>query len=533
MEKRKVIGIDYGTDSARAILVDASNGNILSSASMVYPRWSKGKYCDSSASSFRQHPKDYEEVLHFILNKVLEGCSCREDIAAIGIDTTASTPALSDSDGIPLAALPEFEDDPDAMFVLWKDHTGIKEAEEITASGNSSGYCARSAGNYSAENFWSKVLHLVRTSPETASRADSVIELCDYIPSLLIGKRAPVSRCCASYKAMWAKEWNGLPPRDFFLKLGGEKAASLRDSYPEMTSSSSSAAGTLSPAWAKELGLSEDVIVSVGNIDAHSGAVGAGCAVGTPVLNMGTSACLMAVMPAEEYKGRIIDGVFGQVSDGIIEGMEGFESGMSSFGDNFAWLRNLLADAMKMLLQDNVDNHILEKAEERILNRLGEEASRLKTDKKSPFATDWFNGRRSPAPDPQKKATIGNLGIHTGAAEIFYAIAEANAFGVKAMIDTLVKGGVRIDKINAVGGIALKSPFMVQMIADVTGKEIFVPDSPEACGLGAAINAAVAASLYDNVITAQDFMCTKKGKTYLPDSSKDFSERYARYLNMY
>lgn len=530
---KKVIGIDYGTDSARAVLTDVSDGRILAVYSAEYPRWKEGKYSDPASSSFRQHPRDYIEVLHKVLYGVLEDCDCKEDIVGIGVDTTASTPALTDADGWPLALREEFEENPNAMFVLWKDHTGTAEAEEITEvlrNAPDRNYCEICGGSYSAENIWSKVLHILRTDPQVADAACSVIELSDFIPSLLIGRRSPNSYCAVSYKALWSESWGGLPPAELFRRLGGEKFAALRDSMNTPPSFSTSAIGTLDPEWAEELGLSTDVIVSAGIVDAHSGAIGAGCAPGKMVLNMGTSCCLMAVAP--DFKGGVVEGTFGQVQDGIIPDMMCFEMGMSSFGDNYAWFRRLLCGTMRSLLEGSVPAEVLDEAESRLLSKLAEEAAALPLRDDAPFATDWLNGRRTPAPDPSLKATIGGLGLATEAAEIYYAIVESTAFGVRAMADTLVEGGVPFDSLVAIGGIAHKSPFVVQMVADVLGKDVFVSDVSQACGLGAAVNAAVAAGCWRSVGEAQAAMCTDSGLLYKARPENDFSLRYARYKAM-
>ena len=530
---KKVIGIDYGTDSARAVLTDVSDGRILAVYSAEYPRWKEGKYSNPASSSFRQHPRDYIEVLHKVLYGVLEGCDCKEDIVGIGVDTTASTPALTDADGWPLALREEFEDNPNAMFVLWKDHTGTAEAEGITEvlrNASDRNYCEICGGSYSAENIWSKVLHILRTDSQVADAACSVIELSDFIPSLLIGRRSPNSYCAVSYKALWSESWGGLPPAELFRRLGGEKFAALRDSMNTPPSFSTSAIGTLDPEWAEELGLSTDVIVSAGIVDAHSGAIGAGCAPGKMVLNMGTSCCLMAVAP--DFKGGVVEGTFGQVQDGIIPDMMCFEMGMSSFGDNYAWFRRLLCGTMRSLLEGSVPAEVLDEAESRLLSKLAEEAAALPLRDDAPFATDWLNGRRTPAPDPSLKATIGGLGLATEAAEIYYAIVESTAFGVRAMADTLVEGGVPFDSLVAIGGIAHKSPFVVQMVADVLGKDVFVSDVSQACGLGAAVNAAVAAGCWRSVGEAQAAMCTDSGLLYKARPENDFSLRCARYKAM-
>lgn len=529
---KKVIGIDYGTDSARAVLTDVSDGSILAVCSAEYPRWAEGRYSDPASSSFRQHPRDYIEVLHKVLYGVLEGCDCKEDIVGIGVDATASTPALTDADGWPLAMSDEFAENPNAMFVLWKDHTGTAEAEEITnvLRNASRNYCEVCGGSYSAENIWSKVLHILRTDPQVAEAACSVVELSDFIPSLLVGRRSPNSYCAVSYKALWSESWGGLPPAELFHRLGGEKFATLRDSMNTEPCFSTSAIGTLDPEWAEELGLSTDVTVSAGIVDAHSGAIGAGCAPGKMVLNMGTSCCLMAVAP--DFKGGVVDGTFGQVPDGIIPDMMCFEMGMTSFGDNYAWFRRLLCGTMRSLLEGSVPPEVLDEAESKVLAKLADDAAALPVREDAPYATDWLNGRRTPAPDPLLKATIGGLGLATGAAEIYYAIVESTAFGIKAMADTLVDGGVPFDSIVAIGGIAHKSPFVVQMVADVLGKDVFVSDVSQACGLGAAINAAVAAGCWKSVGEAQAVMCTDSGLLYKARPENDFNRRYARYKDM-
>ena len=308
---KKVIGIDYGSDSARAVLVDVENGNIISTVAAVYPRWSEGRYCDAAASSFRQHPLDYIEVLKKVLKGVLEGCDCKDEIVGIGVDTTASTPALTDADGTPLALKEKFADNPDAMFVLWKDHTGTAEAEEIVKvwGGGAVNYCETCGGDYSAENIWSKVLHIVKTNPEVASEAHSVIELCDYIPSVLIGKRCRNAYSTIAYKALWAEKWGGLPAEELYAELGGDKFVEIRNSLNSVPCFGTESVGTLCKEWADELGLSQDVVVCAGVIDSLAGALGAGCCPGKMALNMGTSACLIAVDP--DFKDGMIKGVFG------------------------------------------------------------------------------------------------------------------------------------------------------------------------------------------------------------------------------
>ena len=282
---------------------------------------------------------------------------------------------------------------------------------------------------------------------------------------------------------------------------------------PHTNYACSEAAGTLCPEWAEKLGLSTSVVVGVGNCDAHSGAVGAGVRPGAAVLNLGTSACYMAVMPLEEMKGHFIEGLFGQAEGTILEGYMGYETGLSAFGDIFAWFKRLTG---------------------RELPALAEEASKLELRDDLPLATDFFNGRRAPNPSNIVTASISGLRITSGPAEIYRALVEAAAFGSKACIDQYIDGGIRIDKMIAVGGIAQKSPFVMQMLCDVLGAPIEVSDCKDACAMGAAIHAAVAAGLYPSVLAAEDALCPGACATYTPDKQRHefYLKRYERYKEL-
>ena len=343
MEHLYVIGIDYGTDSVRALLADAESGEGIAVAVCNYSRWGRGLYCDTAKSQFRQHPLDYLEGLEQVLRQVIAQCPAPEAIRAIAVDTTASTPCLVDRTCTPLSLTVGYEENPDAMFVLWKDHTAQRESEEITAlcARGEINYARRSGNHYSSECFWSKVLHLLRGSERLRRDAWAVVELCDWIPAVLTGCRAMEDLrsglCVAGSKVMWAEEWGGYPPEEFFAGLDPVLLPILRR-LPVRTYGCDTPAGTLSPEWAAKLGLSEQVVIGVGNVDCHSGAVGAGICHGTVVLNLGTSACYMAVMPPEKMGDRMVEGIFGQVDGSILPGMVGFEAGMSAFGDVYAWL---------------------------------------------------------------------------------------------------------------------------------------------------------------------------------------------------
>lgn len=355
MEHLYVIGIDYGTDSVRALLADAESGEEIAVAVCNYSRWGRGLYCDTAKSQFRQHPLDYLEGLEQVLRQVIAQCPAPEAIRAIAVDTTASTPCLVDRTCTPLSLTVGYEENPDAMFVLWKDHTAQRESEEITAlcARGEINYARRSGNHYSSECFWSKVLHLLRGSERLRRDAWAVVELCDWIPAVLTGCRAMEDLrsglCVAGSKVMWAEEWGGYPPEEFFAGLDPVLLPILRR-LPVRTYGCDTPAGTLSPEWAAKLGLSEQVVIGVGNVDCHSGAVGAGICHGTVVLNLGTSACYMAVMPPEKMGDRMVEGIFGQVDGSILPGMVGFEAGMSAFGDVYAWFKRLLCWPLREVL---------------------------------------------------------------------------------------------------------------------------------------------------------------------------------------
>ena len=511
---KTVVGVDFGSDSARAVLVDAGTGEILASSSCAYARWGRGFACAPSEARFRQHPLDHQEALRAILHGVLNGFARRETVVGISVDATASTPCLTDATGTPLALRPEFADDPDAMFVLWKDHTGEEEARRIADAANAdpARYCRHNGNTYSPENFWAKVWHILRTNPDVADAAAGTVESCDWLTSLLTGGPVPRSRCAAAYKQMWSAAWGGLPPASFFSALGGPRLAALRDALSDCRFAPSTArAGTLAPAWAEELGLGADVAVGVGNIDAHSGAVGAGCNAGTAAFILGTSGCIMYAVPRASFGDRQVEGVFGQVPDGIVEGLEGIEMGQSAFGDAYAWTSRLVSTP-----QAELDRH----------------AAELQLDDSIPVATDWFNGRRSPFQDAGAKATVRGLTLGTDAARLHYAVVEATAFGVKAVVEHLEQNGIRAERHVAIGGIPRKSPFVMQMLADVTGKTFEVCSTGDACALGAAMHAAVAAGLYGNVAEAQERMCAPSCATYSPQPALNHDARYAIYKAM-
>lgn len=543
MKETYVIGIDYGTDSVRALLANASTGETAAESVFNYPRWARQAYCDPAASRFRQHPQDYLDGLRHVIREVLAARPDAVDgMLAISVDTTASTPCLTDESGRPLALRPEYAEDPDAMFVLWKDHTAHLEAEEITAlcARSTINYARHSGNHYSSECFWAKALHLLRGSERLRRDAHAMIELCDWIPAVLTGAADPaamrVSHCAAGSKQMWAEEWGGFPPEEFFEELDPALLPIVRN-ISTQNHTSDRIAGTLSAEWAAELGLGVDVKVGVGNIDAHSGAVGAGISAGTVVLNLGTSACCMALMPPEKMGGRLVEGIFGQVDDSIVPGMIGFEAGLSAFGDVYAWFKRLLAFPLEEILAHTelIDSatrqKLIEECRERILARLTDSAQKLQISDSTPLASDWLNGRRNPYPAPELTGTIAGLRLSTSAPELYYAFAEATSFAIKAILDHLAVNGVETARLVAIGGIPQKSPFVMQLLADVTGREISVIDCKQACAMGSVVYAAVVAGCYSTVEEAQRALCNFASKSYLPSADRRelLLRRYERY----
>src|SRR6185503_15430397 len=356
-----VIGVDYGTDSVRSVIVDVSNGRELASSVFMYPRWQQGLYCDAGQNQFRQHPLDYVEGLEFTIKDCIKkagGASVASAIKAISIDTTGSTPVAVNEQGVPLSLVPGFENNPNGMFVLWKDHTSVKEAAEINlhATRFNTNYLQYVGGIYSSEWFWAKLLHILRADEKIRPACYSWVEHCDWIPFLLTGgqhvKDMKRGRCSAGHKALWAAEYGGLPPEEFFSSLD-PVLKSFRARLFEDTYTSDVPAGNLSAGWAERLGLSTDVVIGVGAFDAHMGAVGGQIEPYHLSKVMGTSTCDMLVAPMADLQGKLIKGICGQVDGSVIPGMLGLEAGQSAFGDTYAWFKNLLSWPLNELLNQS------------------------------------------------------------------------------------------------------------------------------------------------------------------------------------
>lgn len=530
---RYVIGVDYGSDSCRAIVVDALTGKIEVEASRCYPRWTEGRYCNPSADRYRQHPLDYIETFEGVIRELgaKVGLEVMSSVEGISFDTTASTPVLVDRSGTPLALRPEFSEDPDAMFVLWKDHTAKEEAEEINrlAKEYEVDYTAYSGGSYSAEWAWSKVLHILRTNKRVAEAAWSWFEHCDWMTAYLVGNTVPESvarsRCAAGHKAMWRAEWGGLPSEDFLSRLD-PALGRMRATFDQNTKTADYCAGAIREDLAEKLGLPKGMKVGLGAIDAHVGAVGAAISGNVLTRIMGTSTCDILVCDKDEAGDRMIDGICGQVDGSVIPGMIGFEAGQSAFGDVYAWFRRLLMWPVEKLLPDQ-----RESVKDKILSSLEEDALKVSDEESTTLALDWFNGRRTPDADISVKGALTELTLGTTAPMIYKALVQATAFGSRAIVERFVSEGVNIQSVLAIGGISQKSPFVMQTLADVMGMPISVVDCGQACALGASMFAAVVAGIYPTVQEAQQGMKAPLGRTYYPDASRReiIDKDYARY----
>lgn len=540
-----VIGVDFGTDSVRTVIVDAGSGKEISSAVSSYARWKEGKYCDPARNQFRQHPLDYLEGLEeSILNALRQAPpGTAERVAGLSVDTTGSTPVAVDKNGTPLALLDAFKENPNAMFVLWKDHMGVKEAEEINALSRSWGgadFTRYEGGIYSSEWFWAKLLHALRVDPTIRSAAWSWVEHCDWIPAVLTGQTDPGtmkrSRCAAGHKAMWHESFGGLPSEEFLVRLD-PLLKGLRPRLFEKTYTSEMSVGPMSPEWARRLGLHTGVQVGVGAFDAHMGAVGGEIAPYVLTKIMGTSTCDMLVAPTADLGDSPVRGICGQVDGSIIPGMVGLEAGQSAFGDVYAWFRDLLLWPVEHIVRTSriidgkTGEEIVAEVSDRMIADLSAEAAKIPIDESGILALDWMNGRRTPDANQLLKGAITGLTLGSDAPRIFRALVESTAFGAKKIVERFRSEGVKIEGVIALGGVAKKSEFIMQVVADVLDVPIKVPRSEQTCALGAAMFAAVVAGKYKSVGEAMKSMGSGFEKEYRPgaDNARRYRTLYDRY----
>ena len=524
--KKYSIGLDYGTNSCRALIVDLSDGNEIASALFDYLSGESGVLIDHKDPNLaRQNPQDY---LDGIASTVTEAISkARENnpsfdpetVVGIGVDTTGSSPLPVNEEGVPLSFLPEFTDNLNAMCWLWKDHTSFIEADQITELAETirPHYLDKIGGKYSSEWYWSKVLHCKNIDPQLFDASSSFVELCDYIPAVLTGQTNPNeikrSICAAGHKAMYNDEWGGLPDAEFLSELD-PALCKLRNNYSSVAVSSEQSAGGLCEEWAQRLGLEPGIAVAVGAFDAHMGAVGAGVKEGTLVKILGTSTCDIMVQNNNKDL-KDIPGVCGIVDGSVMVDHYGIEAGQSAVGDIFLWFVNNLTPEK---YGKTVDQKFV---------GLEKHAETLKPGESGLLALDWNNGNRTILVDVRLSGLLVGQTLHTTPHEIFRAFIESTAFGALTIINRIEEYGVKVEEVINCGGLAVKSPLLMQIYADVTGRPMKISRSDQTPALGAAIFGAIASGAFDNVSSAQAVMTGIK-KTYEPDS-----ESHSVYQQIY
>ncbi|RYH10384.1 ribulokinase [Tropicimonas sp. IMCC6043] len=518
-----VLGLDFGSDSVRAVVVRATDGAEIASGVAEYPRWMEGRFCNPARQQYRQHPADYMEAMVAAVRDAIAGCDGTPEIVGIGVDTTGSSPLPVADDGAALALKEGFTTDPDAMCILWKDHTSTREAEEINALCAEEGvtdYIRYVGGIYSSEWYWAKILNVGRSNSKVFRAAANWVELCDYIPALLTGvdsaSKVVRSRCAAGHKALWHPDWGGLPDRDWLTRLDPVLGNLTTPLFTE-TRTSDQVAGMLTPEWAGRFGIPSGIPVAVGAFDCHMGAVGAGIEPYSLVRVMGTSTCDILVAPPEEVGDTLVHGICGQVPGSVMPGQIGFEAGQSSFGDVFAWFESLLSWGRSE-----------RGSKGSLLPALEKEAAALPPGAFGERALDWLNGRRTPDADQTVRAMIGGLHLGSTAPSVYRALVEATAFGSRAIVERFESEGIPVKKIVAIGGIARKSDLISQVCADVMNREIHVVESDQACARGAAIFAATAAGAHDGIEAAKAAMLSPIEKTFTPNA-----EAHAAYEAIY
>jgi len=525
------IGLDYGTNSVRCVIVDTSNGRELGTSIYEYETGQMGIILDSSDHNVaRQNPADYLKGIEITIAGAIAQAKKADskfnpkNIVGIGVDTTGSTPLPVDKDGTPLALLDAYKDNPNAHAWLWKDHTGYAEAAEITelAKKEHPEYLAKCGGTYSSEWFFSKILHCLRTAPEIFDAAYTWVEHADWIPAVLTGTDHPDKikrcRCAAGHKAMFNDAWGGYPDADFLAKFD-PKLGALRKTLGDTTYAIDQAAGNLTEEWAKKLDLTSGIPVAIGAFDAHLGAVGSGIQPGTLVKIIGTSTCDLVVAPMST-KLPDIPGICGIVEGSVLPDCYGLEAGQSAVGDIFNWFVNYIQPGGK-----DVGTHVA----------LTEKAAKLKPGQSGLLALDWNNGNRTILVDQRLTGLLLGQTLHTKPEEIYRALIEATAFGALAIINRFEEYGVTISAVVNCGGIAEKNAMVMQIYADITGREMKVSRSAQTCALGSAVAAAVVGGAHPDYDTAQSAMCGIKDITYkpIPENHAVYKKLYALYKQLH
>lgn len=533
-EARYALGLDYGTNSVRALIADTRDGTEVGTYVWNYRHGEKGVILSTDPNLARQHPEEYVKGTQAAIKGALADARRNrkefrpDQIVGIGVDTTGSTPLPVDEKGKPLAFQKRFANHPAAMAWLWKDHTSIAEAEEITALARAirPHYLAKCGGVYSSEWFFSKVLHCIRTAPKVFDAAYTWVECADWIPAMLTGTEAPerltVSVCAAGHKAMYNDDWGGYPDPEFLGKLD-EKLGALRSRLKDKAFAIDRTVGGLTAEWAERTGLLEGTPVAVGAFDAHLGAVGSGIAPGRLVKILGTSSCDMMVAPADEALADI-PGLCGIVRGSILPGYYGLEAGQSAVGDIYNWFVDYIAPG-----GTKAGSH----------EALTRKAARIAPGASGLLALDWNNGNRTVLVDQRLTGLLLGQSLYTTPEEIYRALIEATAFGALTIINRFEEYGLRVNRIINCGGIAEKNPLVMQIYADVTGRPMYVSRSAQTCALGATMAGAVAAGKknggHDTIESAQKAMSGLKKVVFKPKAKAQavYAELYPLYRTLH
>jgi L-ribulokinase len=522
------LGIDYGTNTVRALVVRCADGAELGTCVVNYPSGAQGILLDPKDHHLaRQHPADYLHGLEKSVRGALAAARKTRGFDAarvigLGVDTTGSSPIPVDAQNIPLASSKKWKKNLHAQCWLWKDHTSWREAAQITAlaAQHRPQFIAKCGNTYSSEWFWSKIWHCRNVAPAVFSAAYSWVELCDWVPAVLAGVTDPrqVKRgiCAAGHKALYSDDWGGLPDKEFLVLLDPQLAG-LRDRLYTKAHDATEPAGSLCPGWAAKLGLPAGIPIAIGEFDVHYGAIGCGVAEGTLVKVIGTSTCDCAVVSARKTVPDI-PGICGIVPGAILPGFYGIEAGQSAVGDIFKWW-------VEIACEGNPGQHA----------KLTKQAAAQKPGQSGLLALDWQNGNRTILVDPLLTGLILGCTLHTTQAEIYRALIEATAFGACAIIERIREYGVPIDRVVCAGGIAEKNPLLMQIYADVTGCTMLVSGSSQACALGSAVSAAVLAGAHPDFPTAQRKMTSLKKISYQPEpaAQKTYHELYRLYRQVH
>jgi len=522
------LGIDYGTNSVRCLVVRCADGAEMGSYVVDYPSGQQGILLDPKDHNLaRQHPGDYLVGLEKSVKGALAQAKKQRGFAAdkvvgIGVDSTGSSPIPVDAQNVPLALTKKWAKNLSAQCWLWKDHTGWREAARITelAAQHRPHFIAKCGNTYSSEWWWSKIWHCLAVDPRVFDAAYSWVELSDWVPSVLAGVSDPlqVKRgiCAAGHKALYCDEWAGLPDKEFLAKLD-PKLAALRDRLYDKAYDATEPAGSLCPAWAKKLGLPAGIPIAIGEFDVHYGSIGCGVTEGTLVKVIGTSTCDCGVVSATKQVPDI-PGICGIVKGAILPGYYGLEAGQSAVGDIFKWWVEVVCEGDGALHK-----------------KLAAEVAQQKPGQSGLLALDWNNGNRTILVDQRLTGLLLGQTLHTTKAEIYRALIEATAFGARAIIERFKEYGVPIDRIVCAGGIARKDPMLMQIYADVTGCTMLVAGSSQACALGSAVSAAVLAGAHPDFPTAQRKMTWLEKKQYRPDptAQKTYNLLYVLYRQLH